>query len=180
MATIAELCTLPLSYLKINKCPVYHLYNPIEIFLVTLYFFKTAKIKTHKYYIAIAAIIWPAIAILNCLYFQPIDAVNSYFILLECFVIIFMGLFTLYKIFVDDTITNIIAYPHFWIWVSLLIYSTATFFFWTYLPIMIKNAKITHNFYYIDMLEIFQAIVNIFSYSVIGFAFFIKQHKNAK
>ena len=178
--TLIEVVVVIFEYLNLQKAPLYHAYSVIEIFLITLYFIKTAKLKKERLWIAAAAILWPCVAILNCIYFQPITKVNTNMLLIESFSMIVMALYALYTMLVDDTITDITEHEHFWTWVSLLILGTGTFFFWGYLPTAIKNAKSSNSYANINLMEVVQSVVNIFSYSVIGFTFFMNRQKSIK
>ena len=156
------------------QAPVYHVFSIIEIFLTTIYFLSTIKIRNYKSYSVAAAITWLAIGITN-MYFQPICVINTNMLVIESIAIIFMSSYALYKILLNDEIVNILKYPHFWIWAMFLIYWSSSFFFWGFFKLLNqKQMKVLGVISY----EFHEAI-NIIVYACIGLIFLVYPKKSA-
>lgn len=112
-----------------NNMRVYHVFNPIELFLMALYFNNTIeafKKKNTGIYIGLSGIL---LSITNTLFFQPFDTLNSYFLLFEGFCVITMSLLSYHHIF-DDHNSDIVRNPHFWISSIFLFSSGMTYTHW--------------------------------------------------
>lgn len=152
--------TIIAPYFK-TKNPTYHFYNVVELSIITIYFLKTIKKYTRSlslFLICIACVLGLA----NCMLLQPIETMNSNFITVECFLIIGMSFYALYKMLVNDNI-NLQTYIHFYFWIVLLYYFSATFCYWSLIKILYKN----HSIFY-DVAEYTQIISNIATYLGIG------------
>jgi hypothetical protein len=108
---------------------LYHLYSTYELILITLFFVLTVRPNLYRRLLIPAAIFWISICALN-LFLQPITALNTNILLVECVAIIFMSLTAMYVMLMDDSISQMLTYPSFWIWSSFLFLWCATFFFW--------------------------------------------------
>jgi hypothetical protein len=146
-----------------NNNFIFHIFNVIELYLLTLYFTEALKIKSIKVIAISAALIYPLLATLNCIYAQPISTLNSNFIMFESFLVIIMSLYSLYKIFMNDSISVILKYPSFWFSTFLFLYFSCTFLFWPF----IKLLYIQKSNYY-DWAINLQLVLNIISYAGMG------------
>lgn len=127
---ISEHTAYWLARTKGNNILVYHLYNPVEFFMLALYFNETIDIFKKKkigIYIGIAALL---LGVVNSLYIQHIDEINTYYLLFEGLCIISISLFSFYQIMLKDTYTSPIKDPHFRISFLLLFYWCITFISW--------------------------------------------------
>src|SRR6266700_3920459 len=70
------------KYLK-NNYPVYHIFNPVELFLFSTIYYSEIKNNQPKFYIKLVMIIAPLFAIFNALFLQSVWEYNSNFLLLE-------------------------------------------------------------------------------------------------
>jgi len=166
ITTISEIiCLIRVENHK-GKAPVYHIYTIIEILLTTAYFLKTIKSYHFSRYMLISATIWPVLGMLNLVYLQPLHKFNSNILMLESICIIAMSLYSLYKILLNDTLHNVLKYPHFWIWSLQLFYWSSSFFFWGYYEVLMQRGW--------SLMPSFakaQAIINILVYFGIGLTF---------
>jgi len=160
--------TLAIIMTKIHKrhTAVYHIYNIIEIIIISLYFMQAVEKANQRKYILWIIVFWSAIGFGNML-IQPITSLNSNMLIIECITIVPMALYSLYKILLDDKIMNVTAYPHFWIWTCFLLYQCSTYFFWAFFDILILKS------HYRNALIQAQIIVNILAYAGIGLSFFL-------
>ncbi len=174
LTLISEATTIYTVKAKIGKAPVYHFYSAVEIFMTTLYFLKTIKPYHHKFLVGLSAILYPLIAILNCIFLQPLHEINTNMISLESIIIIPMALYALYKMLVNDEIMNMFKYPHFWLWTSLLIYWSSVFFFWACFNALMKDDSP-----YKNLLLSLDGYVNIVVYAIMGLTLLFYPKKKA-
>src|SRR5579872_1368285 len=166
VAFINELVILVLNFYQFNTKFLYHIYCAIDFILMLLFFLKTINTNNRTAFYVISIII-VCLAVLNCIFFQPITSLNSNMLILESFFVIIMSLYSLYRILLNDKITFITRYPIFWFWVLFLTLYAGTFFFWA----IIKTVGRNNNDYFLPM-EYTQEIINIVVYAGFGFAFF--------
>jgi len=158
----AEISTTVLYKLGYSKYPVYHVFNVIEITVITLYFLNVSGLR-QKAALSVASITcYIVLAACNTIFLQPIDTLNSNFITLESFLIIGMMLFSIYRIMIDDNVAEVTRYPHFWIVLSLLIYFTSTFFFWPCIRILYRQKSPYYN-----IIASSQVVINAAAYAMI-------------
>jgi hypothetical protein len=126
---ISEVIALAFKKLFGNNLPVYHFFSPIELFVISLYFYKSLHLSAVRRLAIIIGILGFPLALLNALLLQPLHTINSYFLLFEGTAIIFYSLCSLYVFFIRDDL-HPLKHAHFWIAGSLLIYWVFTFSGW--------------------------------------------------
>lgn len=120
-----------------NNMVVYHVYAPLHLLLVSLYFNQSIpsfKRRRLGWYIGLVGII---VAVINSLFLQPIEVFNSYYLLFAGFLIISMSLYAFYKILENDDVSTL-NNPHFWISLLLLFFWSVTYFHWSVYEILSK------------------------------------------
>lgn len=154
-----------------NNMPVYHFFNPVQLFVISLYFNRSIEyFKRYNIgiYIGFFGILMSA---LNSLFFQPINTLISYFLLFEGFCIIFMSLFS-YRSMFEDVEMNVVRNPHFWFSSIFLFLSGVTYFNWAlYSFIGIKMIEI------MPFLNTLILVVNMIAYASIGLVFLLLPQK---
>lgn len=112
------------GYLKIkyiNNFFTYHIYTPIEIFLIINYFDRSVGIIEGKrigIHIGIGAI---TLSIVNTLFFQRFNLINSYYLLFEGMMVIGLCMLAFYKLLIrEDIVPGKMVV--FWITVCFLFY----------------------------------------------------------
>lgn len=170
---LCEVIATLLSYSTIGRDPIYHFYSVLEVSLTTLFFIKTIELKNYQIKFFLSITIWMVIAFINMYLYQPLNEINSNILIIESFFIILMSLFALYKMLLDESITNIVNYPHFWIWVMFLLLWSGSFFFWGYIRVLMSEKKISIVAFF------FQEIINIVVYTGIGLMFWKFPKKNS-
>lgn len=154
-----------------NNMPVYHFFNPIELFTISIYFNRNIEyFKKHSIgiYIGLFGIL---MSVLNSLFFQPINTLISYFLLFEGFCIIFMSLFS-YRSMFEDIEMNVVRNPHFWFSSIFLFVSGITYSNWAlYSYIGVLMIKI------MPFLNILLFIVGVISYASFGLVFLLLPQK---
>lgn len=128
---ISENISLYLRTLNIDAPPVSHIYSIFEICITTIYFLYTI-FPNPKKYLVILTIIFSIIFGLVDILFERMDQYNNYMIVVESLFICPQALYVLYIISNRDDILKLSDYPHFYIWRSLLIWWSVTFFYWAF------------------------------------------------
>lgn len=166
VTTLSEFICLVRIENNLGKAPVYHIYSVIEIILTTAYFLKTIKSYHFFRLMLISIVVWTLLGILNAVFLQPLNKFNSNYLLLESISIIAMSLYTLYKMLLNDTMYNVLKFPHFWTWSLQLILWSGSFFFWGYYEVLTQRG-----WAYLPAAANMQAIINILVYFGIGLTF---------
>lgn len=154
-----------------NNMPVYHLYAPVLLFLIAMFynyslpFFRKRKIG---YWIGIAGIV---VAALDIKFLEPLDTLNTNFMLLEGVCIIAMALYSFYYLYTDISITELKTSTLFWISLAFLFYWCSTFVGWALLKVLIMVKKKEELTVVYDGLW----VINLLTYLAIGIVFLIKQ-----
>lgn len=148
-----------------NNMPVYHFFNPVELFMVALYFnmsIDSFRKRNIGIYIGLTGII---LSTLNTIFLQPLFSLNSYFLLFEGFCIISMALFSYREMFEDEQMI-IIQNPHFWFSSIFLFVSGVTYTNWALYSIVgMKMANI------LPPLNTIILIINMVVYTSFGLVF---------
>lgn len=146
-----------------NNMFVYHIFAPIQLILVGIYFdnilpsFKKKKIAT------IIGIIASITAVVNTVFFQPLKILNSNFLLLEGIIIIALALYTFQLILTNESI-NIFQYGHFWMVVIFIFFWSVTYTTWALYSVLgVKKLFV------IPYVSYTLWLVNIITYAAIGF-----------
>ena len=155
-------------YSKINwgtKAALSHVFSIPELALVNLYFLYTCFRRPARAAIITALLLPVALAGANMLWLQPIQVYNSNMLMAQSILIIAMALYALYRMMRSDHLLHITAYPHFRIWVILLVLWTSTIFFWPMFDLL-SNTRFFIPIGYV------QSVLNILIYGGIGLTFY--------
>lgn len=142
---------------------VFHVYNILQLFAITLFFIYAIKPYHYRKLIVAASVLYPLVGILNIIYLQPIDKLNTNMLILESLIINTMSLYLLYKQVKSKKTQNIFKYPHLRIALLLLLQWSSTFFFWALVPVLDDS-----NWEYLKLATYIHAIINILVYSGIA------------
>ncbi len=168
-----SLCTEMAAYIlvKINhvfvKGVIYHMYSIIEVILITAFFLESIKPYQHKILIVISIVFWLCAGLVNIMFFQSLDSLNTKFLMLESFSIITMSLYYIYWLLRNTLVENIFRYPHFWIAVLQLLLWSGTFFFWAFIRVLYSD-----RWPYIDNVITAHALLLLLTYCGFFFIFF--------
>lgn len=164
---ISELTSYYFAVTYSNNMPVYHVFNPTELLIISFYFnfsIKAFRRKNIGIYIGLIGVV---LGIINTVFFQPIKSLNSYFLLFEGFTVIFMSLFSYREMF-EDIHVNAARNPHFWFSSIFLFISGVTYSNWA-----------LYGFVGAEMTEIVPSInfiiltVSTIAYACFGIVFFL-------
>lgn len=141
--TVLLLCTLIneliaawMSRYYHNNMAVYHVYSPVSLAIVALYYnYLLPGFRKYRVGYMVAAF-GIAAAVSNTIWLQPLTALDSHMVLLSGLCIISMALYALFYILTRDY-TPVRRNIHFWLSLIFLVYWCATFLFWTFLQVFL-------------------------------------------
>jgi hypothetical protein len=120
-----------------NNMPVFHVWSPIELFIICIYFEQRISFIKQYRIGRIIGCMGIVLAILNAIFFQPITTINSVFLLFEGFSIIGLSLFAFYRLVLEEA--EIMLNPHFWFSTILLIFWSSVFVYWGIYPMLLTS-----------------------------------------
>src|SRR5579872_3553381 len=115
---------------------IFHIYGILQAFLFTAYFIYAIKPFRHRMMIAFSALFWPAIGMLNIMFLQPFNELNSNMMMAESCSFTTLSLYYMYYLLKDERIENIFSFPHFWMTFIILISWSSSIFFWAFIQIL--------------------------------------------
>lgn len=121
------------------KGAVYHVYSIIEMVFISAFFIALIKPCHHRKWMFANIIVWPVLGVLNIIFLQPLDGLNTNFLMLESFSIISMSLYFIYWSLKKNSIANIFKSAYFWMAIAWLVYWSGTFFFWAFITILYSD-----------------------------------------
>lgn len=141
---------------------MFHIYSILQLILITLFFIYATRPFHYRKQIAITIFACPLIGVLNIVFFQPIDKLNTNMLMLECLIINTMSLYFIYWL-IKHSVQNLFKSSHFQITLTLLVLWSSTFFFWGLIPVLDDD-----NWAYINIIGHIHAITNIVVYGCIA------------
>lgn len=112
-----------------NNMYVYHVYSPIELSFLALYYNEAIFFLKRRSIGWIVTATGAIFAVVNAVYFQPLHTFPSLFLLFEGFIVIMLSLFSFFSIFYKEEY-KLVRNAQFWITFNLLIYWSFTFMIW--------------------------------------------------
>jgi hypothetical protein len=113
-----------------NNMPVYGVFNLIQMTLLGLYFNRAIDRFRARNIGLKLALVGVLIGLANLIFFQPLTAFNSYFLLLESIAVISFCLFLFARLMLQPEGGPVLSNPHFWIATILTFFWSVTFFYW--------------------------------------------------
>lgn len=150
---------------KHNNVFLYHFYSALQFSLISFYFnFSDERSTINKagWIVGIAGVL---ACILNSAFLQPLSELNTYFIVLESFLIIGMALIAFYRLLISDELA-IFSQPRFWFSAIFLVFWSFTFFYW-----LVGAAIYTAMPEKAPWLNLIIWLINIVTYAAIGCVF---------
>ena len=126
IATLHEGSSLLLILNKRTNMPNFHVYSPLELLITCWYFRESATLPSLKKTATIASVTGVAASVANTFWLQPIQTVNSNFLLYEATTIIILCLLSCYDVAIREEVSPF-ATAKFWVTVCLLIYWSLCF-----------------------------------------------------
>lgn len=126
---ISESGSVYLAYQHKNNQFISHIFSPLEFFLISLYFnYGINYFRKKKLGIVIGGV-GIALSILNTLFLQKIDTLNSYFLLFEGMTIIIYCLLALHQVFLNEE-ESPYKCIFFWIAFNMMLFWSVTYTGW--------------------------------------------------
>lgn len=116
-------------------------------------------------YVGIVGII---LGILNVIFIQSLNTLNSYFLFFEAISVIGMSLFAFFRMLLKDEALNLYRYSHFWFISIMMFFWSITFLYWGLFDYL--NEKLKQEAWKITLLEF---VVAIITYTSIGLIFLL-------
>jgi len=150
-----------------TNIPEYNIYSLVELSITCWYFnniIDTFKRKNIGFYIGVVGV---GLGILDLIFLEHINVMNSYFLFLEGFLIIGMCLFAFFRLLLKHDELRLFKYTHFWFICIFLFFWCITYLSWGLYDIIGKNFS-----QYIPIISFCIWMVNIITYGGIGLIFF--------
>lgn len=126
LTIVQELVANYYYYRYENNFITYHIYTPIELSIIIQYFNASIKIGKQPLFGIVTTAICILLAAINAKFFQPLDRINSYYLLFEGCIVIGLCLLSFYKLLIrEEVIPNKMA--HFWFIICFLFYWSLTY-----------------------------------------------------
>ena len=171
---ISETTSIYIGWKYRNNMPVFHIFSPIELFIVSIYFNRSIE-YFKKFNIGIyVGVVGILLSILNTIFIQQIKTLNSYFLLYEGFCIIFMALYS-YRTMFEDLEMNVVRNPHFWFSSIFLFISGVTYSNWALYSFIGKRMVEL-----IPSISTLITLVSAIAYTSIGLVFLLLPQKAQK
>ncbi len=144
-----------LSARHINNFLSFHIYTPIELFIVINYFVRATIIPNARAVGLYSGLFVVGLSIANTIFLQPYYKMNSYYLLFEGILIISLCLFSYYRLLIrDDVIPTRMTV--FWITTFYLFYWCLSYInlgMWTAVKYSDAFAKVLgYSLYYANLL----------------------------
>jgi hypothetical protein len=171
LTIISEAIALYLKDVYKNNMPLYHVYSPMELLFICLYFNERIPGLKKQHVGLIVGCVGILLAGVNAAFLQSPLSINSVFLMYEGFSVIALSLYSFYRLMMDEE--EIIRNSHFWFTALLLIYWSFVFFYWGMYAYFLTSLKV-----YFPVVGMAFDMVNILTYA--GFALvFIRYRKLA-
>lgn len=149
-----------------NNMFTYHVYSPIEFFVICLFFNEQNKILKQNNIGIGLGIIGILAGISNTVFLQPLNVFNSYYLLFEGTMIILLCLLSLYSILINDNV-NFKMQSFFWVTLALMFYWSITYTGWGVFSFIDMKKKTLYHIY-----DIVIYVSNLMFYSFLSIILF--------
>lgn len=157
-----------------NNLPLYTFYCFFEFGMLCLYFNNVIDVFIKKnigIYIGIAGIM---LGIINVLFIQHLDTLNSYFLFFEGLSVIAMSLFAFFRLLLKFDSLDLYKYQHFWFISILIFFWCITFLNWGLYDYF--NLKLHHEAWKINFGILIAGVITYVSFGCV-FLFHFKIQK---
>jgi len=151
-----------------DNLPLYAIYCFLEFGLICIYFNYIIDIFIQRnlgIYIAITGII---LGILNLIFIQNLNSLDSYFLFLEGLSIIGMSLFAFFRLLLRQDTLHLFKYQHFWFISILVFFWSITFLNWGLYDYI--NMRVGHEAWKINAGLL---VISSFTYTCFGVVFLL-------
>ena len=166
IVTMLQECISRLLASSGNNFITFHIYTPVELFLISMYFDRSISFKKPYRVGSIVAGAGIILAIINALFFQSYKGINSYFLIFEACVILSFCMLSFYRLLIRDNIVPR-KMTQFWLTICFLFYSSLTFVIYG-----LYGAMIGHDTSLAKIFDLMLYFANLFLYFGIALVFF--------
>jgi len=160
---LSELASAYMALYEGSNMAWLHMSSPINLALTALYYNYAVR-QFRRYHTGyIIGALGIVLAVVNTVYLQPMQVLDSNFMLFSGACIIGMALFTFLVMFRDNTQIYIARNIHFWLSFIFLIYWCSTFFTWPLLQMVTHLRSGKQEIFYL-----FFWLINVLFYLLIG------------
>ena len=131
-----------------NNLYLFHIYNPIEFALYSLFFSEIITSKSVKKLILIFIPFFLLISFLLGAYVQKLDVNSSYVVAIESIILIIYSLIFLRQIFIYEIEEKVVNNSLFWFAIGILVYFVGTLFIDGFLDLLMKENLFKARKYY--------------------------------
>lgn len=149
-----------------SNAVTYHIYSPIEFFLLCLYFNDTNPLFKKNRTGIVIGVSGVLLSIGNTIWLQHVNTFNSYYLLFEGTCIVILCLLSLCGILLDEQL-DFKRQPYFWVTLCLLFYWCLTFTSWGVYNLLDDSSIILSN-----TMEVTLYTANVLLYACIATVFF--------
>lgn len=168
LSVIAESIAIICAYTIRNNYYVYGVFNPVQLVMISLYYNTTIKEFKRNNIGVLIGVIAALYGVINYLFIQSPNVMNSNFLLIEGLCIVAMSLYSFYRTLLDDDDLILLKSPHFWFSSLLMFFWTSTFLIWgmyDYFRIHILGTT--------NLVHMLLLIVNVITYIGFGTVFLL-------
>jgi hypothetical protein len=173
--TVLICCTLVIEcaayYLALkyhHNLELYSIFSIVEFNFLCLYFNNVIDVFRKKNIGVYLGISGTVLGILNLIFLQHLNSMNSYFLFLEGFLVIGMCLFAFFRLLLKTDYIQLYKYPHFWFISILVFFWCITFLNWGLYNYI--NVKLQHAAWKINIALL---VINDITYVAIGLVFLL-------
>lgn len=138
LTVLQEIIAYASGWLFRNNLFTYHVYSPLELFIICMYFNDCVPVLRKKnlgLWIGTAGIV---LSIVASTWLQPLSGFNSLFLMFEGLCVILLCMFAFYKLLLQEDI-SLRGMAHFWITVCFLVYWSITYASWGLYSIFLEQ-----------------------------------------
>ncbi len=151
-----------------NNMPVYSIFNILQLMLICLYFNYSIDMFFKRHVGVWLAILVLVLGICNICFLQPLDQFNSYFLIFESVLVIFLCIFAYTRLLFTVEDLRLRAYPHFWFLSIGFAFWSFTLVNWAMYDYFIEQSQGDTHF-----VNLFIVFVNLLTYSGTGIVFYL-------
>lgn len=126
ITTLIQECLSRWLAFKGNNFIMFHIYAPVELFLISLYFDRSIRFRKPYVVSIVVGISGIILGVINTIYLQSYKQINSYMLLLEACVILSFCMLSFYRLLIREDIVPV-KMAHFWLTICFLFYCSLTF-----------------------------------------------------
>lgn len=127
VALVFQLASYFLWRNQINNLPLLHVYTPIELVLIVIFFRSLSKDNAFRMILNFMALLFVVSCAVNVLYFQSVFEMNGVMRGLESLIVISLSIWFWIKIMRELKIERLLNSPLFWFNTGFLVYFSVNF-----------------------------------------------------